>query len=57
MLFVRTHGLDVKDKQLIVIRANQIALNRSNLSNQQLSLSKLLNSTSNADASRALGGM
>ena len=57
MLFDGIHGLDVKDKQLMVIRANQIALNHNNLSNQQLSLSKLLNSSSNADVSRALGGM
>ena len=57
MLFNGVHGLDVKEKQLMVIRANQIALNHNNLSNQQLSLSKLLNSSSNAEVSRALGGM
>ena len=57
MLFDGVHGLDVKEKQLMVIRANQIALNKNNLSNQQLSSSKLLNSCSNADVSRALGGM
>ena len=57
MLFDGANGLDVKDKQLMVIRANQIALNQSNLSNQQLSSPKLSNSSSNSDVSRALGGM
>ena len=56
-LFDGVYGIDVKDEQLMVIRANQIALNQNNLSNQQLSPSKLLNSCSNADVSRALGGM
>ena len=57
MLFDGLHALDVKEKQLMVFRANQIAVNQKNLSNQQLSSSPSLNSCSNADASRALGGM
>ena len=48
-------GLDIKDKQCVVIRVNEIA-SRKDLTKQQTHLSKLLNSYSNDDIARALKG-
>ena len=50
------YGLDIKDKQCIVIRTNQIAA-RHDLSEQQTNLSELLNSFSNDEVARALKGI
>ena len=49
-------GLDIKDKECIVIRTNQIANNKQ-LSNQQKNLSYLLNNYSNSEIARTLKGM